>query len=481
MHYERLSSQDATLFCAEAPTAPLQVGALCLFEAGPLVDAAGRIRIDELRHHISGRLGRTPRFRQKLVPVPFGQGRPVWVDDPSFDICHHVRLAALPRPGGPAELRDFMSSLLEVPLDRSRPLWEVWLVEGVGGDRVAVIPKVNHVMADGPALLEFALAVLDPSPDQPIAPRTPEPAPQPDREPDLHRAELLVSGLADRRLRQVRLARQIASSWRHPARLLAQVRAAVSAVGSTAVPAPKLALTHPVGPHRDFVWRNLPLEDLRALARTRGVTLNDAVLAVVAGALRDHLAVQPGADVRPRVLVPVSTHGDSQSDTGNRFSMMIADLPLAAPDPLHRLAATHAEMQRRKRSSQRAVTPALFALGDIVAPWLLRSIAPVVLRRQPFVNLAVTNIPGPDEPMYLFGSRLLAAHPFVTVTGNIALIVGVLSYHGALGVGLTADADAIVDLDHLGQAIEGAAADLIAAANADSARTAGTAGTTPAA
>ncbi len=465
MPYERLSPQGATLFCAEAPGAPLQVGALCLFEAGPLIDQTGCLRLDALRGHIESRLGSTRRFRQKLVPVPFGLGRPVWVDDQSFDITNHVRAAALPHPGGSTELRAFMAALLEVPLDRSRPLWEVWLVEGVQGDRIAVVPKVNHVMADGMAVLESALSVLDLDPNastETPPPWVAQPPPSPSR--------LFVDATADQAWRQIEAGWRGVAALGHPARLAGVVRTMLKAVTSTAVPAPKLAITGPVGPHRDFAWVGLPLDDLRDVAKAEGATLNDIVLAIVAETLGHYLGDEATrADIHLRVLVPVSTHGNS-GDVENQFSMMVADLPAGRLDPLSRLKATHVEMDARKASGQAMIGPLLFALGGLVAPWLLQSVAGIVLKRQPFVNLAVTNLPGTDKPVYLLGSRLLEFFPFVTVTGNIALIIGVLSYNGRLGVGLTADADLIDDLDRLADGIARSAAELIAGRSSGSSR-----------
>ncbi len=465
MPYERLSSQDATLLCAEAPASPLQIGALCLFEAGPLLDSAGHLKLSELRGHIEGRLRSVPRFRQKLLKVPFDQGRPVWVDDQSFDIANHVRTSQLPSPGGPQELRAFMATLLEVPLDRSRPLWEIWFVGGVEGDRIAVVPKVNHVMADGMAVLESTFSILDLEPGAPAEtppPWEPEPPPTPVR--------LLFDATADQ------VQRHIAVGWRafaalgHPARVFGGMRTIAKAVMSTAVPAPKLAINGRVGPHRDFVWVRLPLGAMREVARTQRVTLNDVVLAVVAGALSHFLGDgSTPADVRPRVLVPVSTHG-RPGEIQNGFSMMVADLPPGTLDPLDLLQAIHVEMAARKASGQTVIGPLLFALGGLVTPWLLRPVAAVVLKRQPFVNLAVTNVPGTDDPVYLLGARLLELFPFVTVTGNIALIIGVLSYDGTLGVGLTVDADVIGDPDRVAEGIERCASELIASARPEPAR-----------
>ncbi len=458
MPYERLSSQDATLRCAEAPVAPLQIGAMCLFETDPLRDRAGCLKLDEIRCHIESRLGGSPRFRQKLLPIPLDQGRPLWVDDQSFDIANHVRAAALPRPGGPAELRAFMRTLLEMPLKRDRPLWEVWFVEGVEGDRIAVVPKVNHVMADGMAVLEFALSVLDLQPgvraETPL-PWTPEPPPAPSR--------LLLDAIADQGRRRLEVGLRAFAALGHPLRLAGGMRTLAKAALTTAAPAPRLPITRPVGPLRDFAWVRLSLVDLRRIAQSEGVTLNDVVLAIVGRAVGHYLGEEATrAGIHPRVLVPVSTHR-GPGEIQNRFSMMIADLPLGPLDPMGGLRATHVEMVERKASGQTAIAPILFALGELVPPPLLRLVASVALKRQPFVNLAVTNLPGTGDTAYLLGSRLLELFPFVTVTGNIALIIGVLSYAGTLGVGITVDANVIGDLDRIVEGIEIAASELSAA------------------
>lgn len=456
---ERLRPQDATLWCVQAPDAPLQIGALCLFEAGPLHDDRGLLRVGDLRRHVEARLAGLPRFRTRVASGAFEQGL-LWVDDESFDVAHHVRTAAVPRPGGDAELRELVSRLLEVPLDPARPLWEIWLVEGVAGDRVAVIPKVSHVMADGMAILEFALTLLDADP-QAAAVDVDAPADwAPDTPPDpwsvalaeaVARTRLtgdVLTGLARRLVRPDRIARGLER--------LAGVAA------STARLAPPLPLTRPVGPHRDFAWVRLPIEDLLRVKREHGVTLNDVVLAVVAGGLRTYLerrGAPVGRDVR--VIVPVSTHVAAGSEIENRFSLMVAGLPVGVADPVERLRLVHAEMSRLKEQEQSDIGPALFTIGGLVPPWLLRLVGPTLLAHQPFVNLAVTNLPGTREPMYLLGARMLELFPYVAVTGNIATIVGVLSYEDGLGVGVTVDADVVPDADALIADLEASARDLV--------------------
>jgi diacylglycerol O-acyltransferase / wax synthase len=456
---ERLRPQDATLWCVQAPDAPLQIGALCLFEGGPLVDDRGLLRIADLRRHVEARLVGLPRFRTRLASVAYDQGL-VWVDDPSFDVAHHVRVAAVPHPGGDAELRELVSRLIEVPLDPTRPLWEIWLVEGVAGDRVAVIPKVSHVMADGMAILEFALSLLDLEPGAPVAEAVAGWSPEP---PPDDRA-LVAAEVAARTRLVVDAVGGLARSLLRPDRVLGGIGRLAGVASSTAGLAPRLPITGPVGPHRDFAWVRLPIDDLLRVKRAHGVTLNDVVLAVVAGGLRTYLQRHDAPVDRPvRVIVPVSTHVTAGAEIENRFSMMVTGLPVGVADPVERLVVVHEEMSRRKAQAQADIGPVLFTIGGLVPPPLLRLAGPTLLTHQPFVNMAVTNLPGTREPMFLLGARMLELFPYVAVTGNIATIIGVLSYEDGLGVGVTVDADVVPDADALVADLEASARALVTA------------------
>lgn len=499
MSFELLRPQDATLLHAQDARAPLQIGALALFDAGPLRAEDGSLRIADLRAHIASRLTGAPRFRQRLVEPALGLGPAVWVDDPAFDVAHHVRVAALPRPGDRAGLRDLVARLVEQPLDPARPLWEIWVVEGVEGDRVAVIPKVSHVMADGMALLDVVLRMLDLSPDAPRSPDVPPSpgalasaeapvpseaaAPSDSRVPSEAagtaaapigpvlpvRLSLLARATVARSRRQVAIGMGAIGQLRHPGRVVATgvglARAAVRAR-----PAPASPINRPVGRRRDMTWSRQPMAALQAVKRSQGVSLNDVVLAAVAGAAGSVLGAPGPAErpPRPRVLVPVSIHGPSpHAEVENRFSLLLADLPVGIDDPLERLRHVHAEMVRRKRSAETSLGALLLAASDLVPGWLIRLIAPTVLGRQPVVNLVVTNLPGTDQPLYLLGSQLREAYPFVTVIGNIALIVGVVSYGDSLGVGITVDPDVVDDVDAFAGALDRAFAELVAAAGGD--------------
>lgn len=441
---EPLSPADATLLCATTADVQLQIGGLCRFEGGPLRDAEGRLRIDDLREHVESRLPLVPRFRQRIQRVPFDLSRPVWVDDADFDLDRHFRTASLPEPGGDVAMREFMADLLAQPLDPDHPLWDMWLVDGLGDGDVAVVLRVHHVLADGLSLLREAMALLDLEADAPPTPPA-EPwqaaaAPGP--------LAMLADGLMTRGRHQMELGITAARRLIDPRTGLAATRVALNAIASPPKTVPPLGVTGRVGNKRDFLWASRPFEPFRALARSCGATVNDVVLAAVTGALRRQLAASEASALEgrtPRVLVPVGdTSGD---DGGNLFSFVVADLPVHLENPRHVLEHIHGEMSERKASQQSAGMLSLFSVIDVLPVGLLRQVAPEVLARQPFVNLAVSNIPGSPIPLYLLGARLLELEPIITGVGNIACIVGVLSYCDQLGVSVTVDPDVVDDAD----------------------------------
>ena len=432
--------------------------------ARPLRDASGALRLDALRRHAEAQFEDTPRFRQVITQLPFDQGL-AWVDDERFDPAHHIRAAALPHPGGEAELRRFMSHFLETPLDPTRPLWEMWLVDGLRDDRVALVVKASHVLVDGMALLGLALRLVDAEPrDHDEVPRTWHASPRPTD------AELLVTGLTDRAGRAARGLWDAATLVTDP-RFLAAAAGSLRRIGAGGVErAPALPLTRPVGPHRGFVWTRLSMADVLTVKRASGATVNDVVLAVVSGALARYLSSDgeslPGSS--PRVLVPVSTHGTAPGqEVQNSFSMIVVDLPLHLDDPLERLHTLHEQMDRHKRSVQTTLGTKLFRLVDLLPSWLVRQGGPPILHRQPVVNLAVTNLPGARDEAYLLGARMLELFPFITVTGNLGMIIGVLSYADGLGVSITVDSDVVADADSLLDAFGPALRELVEAVRGD--------------
>ena len=469
-----LSAEDATLLYAEAPGTQLQIGALCFFEAAPLRDRRGRIRHQALRSHVATRLGALPRFRQRIAPVLGDVAAPMWVDDPAFDIGRHVRGVELAEPGGPAALQEFMDRLLSQPMDAAHPLWDIHLVEGIGDlavgdgpavDVVAVVVRAHHVMADGIALHAAAMLLLD---AVPRAPRnradrwSPVPAPG--------TLGLTARALAERTRRQVGMAAGVTRALVDPRRFAANARLATQVAGSVLhgppPRAPALTFTGPIGQTRAFAWDSVPMADIVAVKGACGSTVNDVVLAITTGALRRHLEAAGGYDPagrEPRALIPVGNPQSSTSASSNRFSVTSVTLPVHTGDPLERVRVVHDRMHARPDSPARTFAPHVFSIADVVPPPLLRAVVPQVLARQPLVNLAVSNIPGSRAPLYLWESRMLGLYPFIDVVGNVALIIGVLSYGDRLGIGITVDPDVAGDPRDLLVHIRDAAAELAAA------------------
>jgi diacylglycerol O-acyltransferase len=450
---EPLSAEDAALLYAEAPGTQLQIGALCFFEAAPLRDRRGRLRSAALRSHVAARLDGLPRFRQRIAPVLADMAAPMWCDDTDFDIGRHCKEVRLPAPGGPEALRQFMDRLLGDPMDFAHPLWDIHVVEGAGdsrtgdADTVAVIVRAHHVMADGIALHSAATLLLD---MEPRVPRRTKPRWTPEATPGT--LDMTARALSARGRRQAELAGAIGRGLLDPRRFPANARRAAQAVGSVrkGLPtlAPALPVTAPIGQRRAFAWDSVSMEKITAVKTACGATVNDVVLAITAGALRRHLEVSASFDPtarEPRALIPIGDPASSASAMRNRFSITSVALPVATEDPLERVRLIHSRMHDRDPSAAGSLMPHLFSVADVVPPWLLRTLVPPLLAHQPLVNLAVSDIPGSRTPLYLRESRMLGLYPFINVVGNVALIVGVLSYVDDLGIGVTADRDVVGD------------------------------------
>lgn len=460
MELDRLTGQDAAFLHLETDHTPMHVGSVATFEARPFFDDAGRFRIEEARRLIAGRLHFVPRFRRKLMEVPLGQGRPVWVDDPHFDLRYHVRLTALPRPGDEEQLKTLMSRLQAQILDRRRPLWELWFVEGLEGDRVAIIQKTHHAMVDGISGVDVATVLLDFDKD---APRT-EPEPwTPQQAPS--EAELLARTLLERATEPAEVVRSARAALRGPRQALRSAKETVEGLASSASMAPPTPFNVKVGPHRRFEVARTDLERIKAIRAHLGGTVNDVVLSVVAGGLRTFLQHR-GIDVEGMELTamcPVSVRDDSERmQLGNRVSAMFAHLPVGIEDPAERLAAVSQQMEGLKESHQAVAADRLMSLVDYAPPTILNLAARAVFRQRN-VNLVVTNVPGPQVPLYCMGARMLEAFPYVGIIDNAALVIGVLSYDGQVGFGLTTDRDVLPDLAVLAEAIEKSVSELAGA------------------
>lgn len=466
MSYERLSAQDAMFLHVEDDHQPMHVGSLALFEGGPFFDESGRFRLDDARALIASRLHLVPRFRKRLMTVPFDQGRPVWVDDDRFDLAYHVRLTALPRPGSEEQLKALMGRVQAQQLDRRRPLWELWFVEGVAGERVAIIQKTHHCLVDGISGVDVATVLLDLEPTPPvIEPRAWDPEPPPSA------AQLLVESMVERVTDPVEAARSVRAALRGP-RQLADRAAAVGRALTTAAaaPAPRAPWNESITPHRRFETARIPFDLVRSVKdRAAGlavegerITVNDVVVAACAGALRRFLQSRdvPVDGLVLRAMVPVSVRSEAERGTlGNRVSMMVADLPVGEPDPAERLRGVHASIRSARESGQALGAQTIISMLDYAPPTLL-SMASRLTVRSRAVNLTITNVPGPQFPLYCAGARMLEAFPYVPIVEGQGLTVGIVSYDGQLAFGLTGDRDLLPDLAVLGEGVEKSFAEL---------------------
>jgi WS/DGAT/MGAT family acyltransferase len=426
---------------------------------------------DELVEHIVSRLHLVPRYRQRLAFVPFGQGRPVWADDPHFNARYHIRHTGLPRPEDETELKQLAGRIFSQRLDRSKPLWEIWLVQHMADERFAVIAKTHHALVDGISGVDITTVLFDASPEpsgtsRPMVPWTPRPLPGP--------AKLLADALVERSTVPGEMLRGARAVLRRPRRAFEHIKDTVVGVGATTLaginaPAPPSPLNVDITAHRRYTWIDADLAQFKAIKNSLGGTLNDVVLAAVSLALGHHMRVQ-GYETEGLVLkamVPVSVRGEVDRNAppalGNRVAAMWAPLPVGVVDPVECLAQVRLEMDGLKQSSQAVGAEALTNLAGFAPPTIL-SQAARLQARQRFFNLVVTNVPGPQFPLYLLGRRLKALYPVVPLARRQALGIAVMSYDGHLGFGLLADYDALPELETIARELERSIAALAAAA-----------------
>jgi diacylglycerol O-acyltransferase / wax synthase len=459
--YDRLSSLDASFLHLERPEYPMHVGAVSVLEGAPFFGPDGRFRIDEARDLVLSRLPLMPRFRRRLMTVPYEQGRPIWVDDDRFDITYHVRHTALPFPGTWEQLVALTTRVQEGLLDRERPLWEIWLVEGVEGGNVALLQKTHHALIDGVSGVDVATLLLDMDPDvrASVVPEwTPEPAPS--------ASQLLLDTLRERMTEPAEIARSLRSLLRGPRHAVERVHQFVRSMSTMVTRdaiAPRTSINVHTGRHRRLNVVRIPLSDVKEIRRSLGGTVNDVVLAGVSGGLRRlfvHRADDTD-DLHLRVLCPVSVRADDQHGAlGNKVSAMFVNLPVDNRPAIERLSAISAQTADLKERRQAVGAEMLLEMTEYVAPTLM-SLAARVVHRQPFFNLIVTNVPGPQQPLYMMGARLLEAFPIVPLTRNLSVVVGILSYDGTLHFGLWGDRDACADLEVFANGVEDAFAELL--------------------
>ena len=448
-HYERLSALDASFLEIENASSHMHVAVALLFDAAPLRASHGGIDMERVRAYVESRLQLLPRYRQRLTYVPV-ERHPAWIDDERFNLFYHVRHSALPRPGEERQLKRLCGRLLSQKLDSTKPLWEIWVVEGLEGDQFALVAKAHHAMVDGVSGLDLLAVMLSPTPSatfEPAPPWRPRPGPTP--------AELLMGEFWRRSTGALSAARMgagvLASPFQSLQRGWERAGDILEVLGSGSVPASPTPINSPIGPHRRFDWLRMSLDDVKAVKRELGGTVNDVVLATVAGAARRFLISRglrtEGLDFR--ALVPVSLRSDEQrGELGNRVANFIAGMPIEEPDPRRRYARIVDETSRRKRSRAVQGSELLEDIGDWTMTAVLSQLIRLSVRRRAY-NIVVTNVPGPQLPLFLMEAPLREAYPMVPLFENQAVGIALFSYAGGLFWGINADWDAVPDLHDL--------------------------------
>jgi len=454
---ERLTGLDTSFLHMERAGAHMHVASTIVFE-GPAPSHA------EFRDHIASRLHLVPRFRQKLRFVPFDQGRPVWVDDPHLNLDYHVRQTALPAPGSDEQLRNLAARIFSQQLDRSKPLWELWLVEGPHDGRFAIVGKSHHALVDGVSGVDITTVLFDldaepqgrPSPPPPWLAR-PEPT-------DL---KLLGDAVRERLTSPREIVRGARAILRGPRQVLRGVGATSKMLGA-GIAAPNSVFNVEIGPHRRFAMTQTDLADLKRVKDKHGGTVNDVILSIVAGSLGNYLRAR-GHDTEGlelRAMVPVSVRAaEEHGALGNRISAMMAPLPVWSEDPVERLKIMTEEMGDLKSSGQAVGAEILTKITDF-APTTIASQAARLQPAQRFFNLVVTNVPGPQFPLYVLGRKMESIFPMVPLARRQALCIGIMSYDGQVNFGLIGDYDAMADLDSFALDLEAATAEVVATAPA---------------
>lgn len=459
-HFQRLTAIDASFVMLEKGPSHMHIGGVMVFE-GPPPSYEG------LLHHIEARLDLVPRYRQRLLLPRFEMGRPLWIDDSRFSLTYHVRHSALPPPGSTQQLQRFTARLFSQRLDRTKPLWEIYLVEGLEGGRFALVNKTHHAMVDGVSGVDIATLLFD---------LTREAAPTPPSwkkwtpQPEPSQADVASKLLRDSARVVFGMARSAADALTNPQQAAKAIRVTAEGLGEVLwaglTPAPTSPLNVAIGPHRRVTWVRTALADFKIIKNGLGGTANDVVLAVVAGALARWLR---GRGMRTEGLelragVPVSVRAQQEHhQLGNRITIMVAPVPVYCDDPAERLRIVREAMHGLKESKQALGAQLIMGLERFAPPTLLAQASRLHFSPR-FANVTVTNVPGPQSPLYLMGRELLEMAPVGFIVNGFALIVALVSYNGALTFGLLGDYDALPDLEVIGTYIKDALAELVAAA-----------------
>jgi WS/DGAT/MGAT family acyltransferase len=462
-HLDRLSATDASFLTEEKEAAHMHIGGVCVFEGPPP-------SYDEFAEHVEARLHLVPRYRQKLVFPPLGTGKPVWCDDSRMNLEYHIRHSSLPAPGDEDQLALLIGRIFSQRLDRSKPLWEMWLVQGLEGNRFALITKTHHALVDGISGVDLATVLYDANPvpvglTPPVRPWEPHPEPS-----DL---QLLAKGIPNVANVPVRVGKRLLRAARHPRETVSHATEVTQGVGEIAWelmnPAPRVPLNTSIGPHRRYRWVHADLADFKLVKDAFGGTVNDVVLAVAAGSLRRWLR---GRGIRTqglelRALVPVSLRTEEERGMlGNRLAVFRAPLPVYAEDPVERLRIVREEMSKVKQSKQVMGAQAIVGLNDFAPPTVLAQASRLNFSTRLF-NMIVTNVPGPQFPLFVLGRELETVVPVAFLPVNHALALANFSYNGKMSFGLLGDFDAMEDIDVVQEGLIDSLRELVDAAAAE--------------
>jgi diacylglycerol O-acyltransferase / wax synthase len=449
-HLDRLTPIDAAFLHQEGPHSHMHVGGLTIAEGPPPP-------MEDFLEQIRWRLHLVPRYRHKLAFTALDSGRPVWIDDPNFSLEFHVRHTALPTPGTWAQLQSLAARIFSQQLDRSKPLWEMWMIEGLEDDRFALITKTHHALIDGIAGVDLATVLFDLS-------REPPPIRHSGRHWRPHSEpgplQLVAAGMWGALRAGFALAEGGVDALAHPDSAFASVREAAEGIGEIIWaglnPAPETPLNVSIGPHRRFVGVADQLADFKLVKNAFGGTVNDVVLAVVAGALRSFLIARGRhtEGVELRALVPVSVRAEDEHHTmGNRIVVMRGPLPVYIGDPLERLRFVSQAMDGLKESKQALGAEVIAGVQNFAPPTILAQASRLNFSTRLF-NLLVTNVPGPQFPLYVLGREILEAYPIAFLPENHALAIAIMSYNGQMNFGLLGDFDAVSDIESIGESIQ---------------------------
>jgi diacylglycerol O-acyltransferase len=469
-YYERLSGLDATFLEVEDANCHMHIGAVAIFDAAPLTSSSGSLDFERIHTLMEAGMHRIPRYRQKLAWVPFLR-EAIWVDDARFNLSYHLRHTHLPPPGDDRLLKRLTGRIMSQQLDRGKPLWEMWIVEGLEGERFAIITKVHHCMIDGVGSVELTGSVMRQTPDpdprleEPPAPWIPRPVPS--------TSTLLADEIrrhARSPLALVTRARQALGAPRvAAASAITSLQGVQEALAAGFRRSPPTPLNTEIGPHRRFDWLTMDLGAIKAIKNRFGGTVNDVVLAAVSGGLGRFLDRRGvgSQDLDVRAMIPVNVRdADDRRALGNKVAMLVTDLPVGERDPRRRLERVTERTMELKQSKQALGVRTLEDLSDATFTTFFAWFARLTARMQPY-NLVVTNVPGPQFPVYILGARMLACYPLVPLFRQQGLGIALFSYDGTLYWGFNADWDALPDLHDVVLAVEHAFEELMQAADVD--------------